>query len=369
MATPYGIATGDALTVKVWSQKMMVAALHKTFYSKFSSTRGDKPFQVLTDLTKGQGDTIKYDLLSQMTGYGANKNAQLIGDFPSGIGAGAEQNLTYYQDSILVEQKRFAHSWFRMSSQRTIHDLREDSRQNLSDRWAYIMDRYVFMHLVGGTATVANNATNGDDTLLTDINTNHGANAVVAQDAGHIFSTLATSAFSTEHIDGARWKAEVITSPAPLQKMTVDGMECFVLFIRPEQASALQQDADWKAAQEQAGVRGTDNRMFTGAMGMWNNCVIHVSNFIPTSSTASASDRYGILCGKQAATVAFGNAFDALDQERYGKEFMFAFVDREVTDYGQAKGVSAGAIFGVKRVIFNSLTHGCVRVDSRDAAL
>lgn len=369
MATPYAIATGDPQAVKLWSQKMMIATLQKTYYSKFSSTRGDMPIQVLTDLSKGSGDQIKYDLLTQMSGYGVSKNTQLIGDFPAGISAGGEQNLVYHQDSINVEQKRFGHSWFRMSNQRTIHDLREDSKQNLSDRWAFIMDRYVFMHLVGGTATVANNATFGDDTLLTDINTTHGANAVVAQDAGHIMSALATGAFSTEHIDQARWKAETITSPAPLKKMTVDGVECYVLFIRPEQAYALQQDADWKAAQEMAGERGANNKMFTGALGMWNNTVLHVSTFIPTSSTANASDRYGILCGKQAATVAFGNAFDTLDQERYGKEFIFAFVDREVTDYGNAKGVSAGAIYGVKRVIFNSLTHGCVRVDSRDAAI
>jgi N4-gp56 family major capsid protein len=372
MASPFAIATGDPQAVKIWSKLLMVAALQKTYYSKFSSTGTNMPVQVLQDLSRGPGDQIKYDLLSQMSGYGVSKNTQLIGDFPGGLSAGGEQNLVYFQDSINIEQKRLAHSWMRMSSQRTVHDLRKDASSNLTDRWAFIMDRYMFGHLIGITANIGGNANSpaDDQALLTDINTTHGANPAVVQDAAHIYSAGAATAFTLDHISFSRWKAETVVDPAPIQKMTIDGQECFVMFIRPEQANNLQQDPDWLTANANGAVRGTQNPMFTGSIGMWNNVVIHVSTYMPKGSVTNALDNFGVLCGKQAATVAFGNAFDTLDQEKYGKEFIFSWVERDVTDYGMAKGVSAGAIFGIKRAVFNTnKSMGCIRVDSRDAAV
>lgn len=372
-ATPFAIATGDPQAVKIWSKALLVATIQKTFYGRFSGTGPDMPFQILTDLSKGSGDQIKFDLLQQMSGFGINGNAAMINALPGS--STNESNMVFRQETIEIEQKRLAHAWYRMSSQRTVHDLLKAAMSNLSDRWAVIIDRYAATHLVGLTAAGLNAADTEGQATANDIAAH--TSAVEAHDANHIFATNLAQPFQTDlHLNPARWKAETITDPAPLQPIRMGGNEHYVMFIRPEQANSLQQDPDWINAQANAGVRGEGNPLFTGALGTWNGLVIHVWNYLPFGTAGSATVRYAVLCGRQALAVAFGNAFDVLDQQKYGKDFVFAFVPREITDYGNIKGMSAGCVFGMRRTMFEQIagggtmrTYGAIRVDSTDAAV
>lgn len=346
---PFAIGSADAQAVKVWSKLLMMQVLYKCYYGRFASTSGNMPFQIVQDLTRGAGDQIKYDMLAQMSDFGKNKNDAI---------EGAESNLTYYQDDIDIEQKRIAHAWFRMSQQRTIHQLRKDSMQNIRDRWAYVIDKYVFAFLCG-TAGAA-----GDGAALAADITDHGAQALVAPDANHKITTYSAVNFSVACINDARWKAETLA--VPLRKIPIaPGLEGYVMFIHPDQAKHLQEDTDWLANVQHGDPRGMKNRLWTGAMGVYNDTLIQVSNYLPIDA---ANVRYAVLVGAQAATVAFGNALDTLDQQRYGKEFIFSWVERSGSnDYGNIKGVSGGAIFGVKAVIFNAERFGMIRVETDES--
>ncbi|HUT76408.1 MAG TPA: DUF4043 family protein [Polyangia bacterium] len=365
MSTPFNVATGDPQAVKIWSKALQIAAIQKTFYSKFAGTSSNMPFQVYTDLSKGSGDRIYYDILAQMTGYGVNKNVALI-DAVAGIST-QESNVSFAQDSIMVEQKRLAHAWFRMASQRTHHDLLKAAMTNLSDRWATIMDRHAAAHLVGMLTELD---TNGQ-AAVTDIGLH--TEAVRVHDANHIENVGVTAAFTTAHLNRARWKAETMTIPNTIKPINVDGNTTMVALIRPEQAVSLQADSNWITAQSNAGDRGATNPLFSGMLGSWNGIAVHVWQYLPYATTAAPLRRFGILLGQQALAVAFGNAFDTLDQEKYGKDFVFAFVPREQTDYGQIKGMSAGCVFGMRRTMFNTdgtnRTAGMIRMDSVDAAI
>lgn len=364
--TPFGIAYGSAQEVKLWSKALMVATIQKTFYSKFSGTGDSMPFQILTDLSKGSGDEVKFDLLAQMGGFGTNGNEAMINAVAGGVTN--ESNLVFHQETVRIEQKRLAHAWYRMSSQRTVHDLLKSAMSNLSDRWAVIIDRYAAAHLVGLTAAGLNAADTEGVATANDIGTH--TDAVEVHDAGHIYATSIESNFQTDlHLNPARWKTETITDPAPILPVRVGGNEFYPMFIRPEQAKKLQEDPDWLASQQQAGVRGENNPLFTGALGSWNGLVLHVWNYLPYGTAGDATVRYAVVCGRQSLAFAFGNAFDTLDQEKYGKDFVFAFVPREQTDYGNIKGMSAGCIFGARRTMFNAKTYGCIRVDSTDPAI
>ncbi len=343
------IATGSAQAVKIWSPLLLQQILYKTYYGRFASTRKDAPFHIVTDLSKGPGDQVKYDVVAQETGYGVNNNTTL---------EGSETTLTYYQDAIVIAQKRLAHAWYRMSQQRTVHELRKDSMLILADAFARIMDEYLFAFLVG---TVGLNTALG-----TDI-TNHGAQALSAIEATSLIDNTG-SAMTVDMLDDLRWRAEsrAQADGGPVQKVKVEGFEGYIVFIHPAQAANLQNDNEWRSAQENADVRGADNKLFTGAMGFWNGMVIHVSNYLPA---AASNVKNAVLVGKQAAVVAFGNPYDQLDQEKYGKEFVFSWVERAGnTDYGNIKGVSAGTIFGVKRTIFNSKSHGTIVLRTTDIA-
>lgn len=371
--SPLAFVAGTPQTVKAWSKALMVATVQKTFYSRFSGTGSDMPFQVMTDLSKGPGDQIKFDLLQQMSGFGTNGNTAIIDALPGA--STQEQNMTFRQETVEVEQKRLAHAWYRMSQQRTVHDLLKAAMMNLSDRFSVIFDRHAAAHLVGLTAAGLNAADTEGIAAANDIDAM--GDPVEAHDAAHIYATNIASAFGVvEHLNPARWKAETITDPAPIVPIRTGGNEHYVMFIRPEQAASLQGDADWITAQSNAQVRGDSNPMFTGALGMWNGIVLHSWQYLPYGTAGSATVRYGVLCGRQALAVAFGNAFDVLDQEKYGKDFVFAFVPRELTDYGNIKGMSAGCVFGMRRIMYEQIagggtmrTFGCIRVDSTDAAV
>ena len=369
MATPLEVLYTSPQAVKRWSKALMVATMQKTQYGKFSSSDGDKPFQILTDLTKGAGDQIKFDLLSQManTYFGINGNTAMINAVAGS--STNEQNLVFYQETVEIEQKRMAHSWYRMNQQRSLHDFMKAAMRNLSDQWAQTIDRWAAVHLVG--LSVLNAADTAGTACVADIAAHQatagGGTAIEAHDPGHIMAGSSGVSFDPFlHLSAARWKAESLTTPSPLARINVDGHETFVMFIRPEQAASLTANSDWIAAQQGAGVRGMDNPIFSGALGTWGGIVVHVWHYLPYGSGASALQRYAVLCGKQALAVAFGNALDVIDQEKYGKDFVFAFVPRDQSDYGNIKGVSAGAIFGMRRTMFASATYGCLRVDSTD---
>ena len=109
--------------------------------------------------------------------------------------------------------------------------------------------------------------------------------------------------------------------------------------------------------------RGTDNPIFTGALGMYNGVVLHESTRVPkgqnsTSAVEVASTRRAVLCGAQAVTMAFG-------QGNTANKFSRA---EELFDYGNQLGVAAGAIFGMKKTQFNSADFGTVVVASYAAA-
>lgn len=65
-----------------------------------------------------------------------------------------------------------------------------------------------------------------------------------------------------------------------------------------------------------------------------------------------------MLCGAQAVTLGFGQ--DNSDQQMSWVEEFF--------DYGNQLGVSAGTIFGMKKVQFNSTDFGTVVVATAASA-
>jgi N4-gp56 family major capsid protein len=88
------------------------------------------------------------------------------------------------------------------------------------------------------------------------------------------------------------------------------------------QANDLKNDATFAQARREADVRGKDNPIFTGALGIWDGVILHEHEYVPFldisvaghNFTAAASgtdyaavDAFrAILCGQQA--VAFAKA-------------------------------------------------------------
>ena len=187
-----------------------------------------------------------------------------------------------------------------------------------------------------------------------------GNNATIAASSGNVVFPLAneaseasistTSLFNLAIIDRAVAKAK--TATPFIRPISTEGGEYYVMHIHPHQTLSLRTSTTsglWQDIQKMAGVRGSNNPIFTGALGVYNQVILKENFRMPAITTASAgTGRRALLCGAQAATFAVG--------QNNSPEKM-SWVE-ELFDYENQLGVSAGMIWGVKKSQFNSVDFG-----------
>lgn len=182
-------------------------------------------------------------------------------------------------------------------------------------------------------------------------------------------SLSATTTFSLKlaDIDRAVAKAKTFTSQSAIRPLNVNGEKQFVCFIHPNQTFQLRTNTStgqWQDIQKsilQGGKIG-DNPIITGLLGVYNNTMLVEDARVPcvaSSITSSTSYRRGIFCGAQAAAIAFGQ--DNSDGAMSWVEELF--------DYNNQLGVSAGLIFGLKKMVFNSTDFATIVMSSYAPAL
>jgi N4-gp56 family major capsid protein len=359
MAETY-FGTNDAQTVKHWSRMLWRESIHKMWASRLMGTTNKAVIQRIVDLESKAGDTVKWDLLMQMSQYGVTGDNEI---------EGMEEELEYVQDEIKVDQRRIAHAFRRMSSQRTLHDLRTDARSNLSDRFAVIDDEILFAYLAG---------TAGDNAALAAELAGGGfaGNALLDPDTGgatpdaeHYLDDSA-NIFTTNHVDYAYEKATTI---APLMRpAVVDGQELFIMIVHPYCITDLRTTTGgqlWRDIVANAHNRGSSNPLFTRATGMWGNVLIHDSTRIPITGTVA----HCLLLGAQAGAIAFANAYAKPKQTQYGTQNMTSWSEEE-KDHGNRMSVAAGKVYGIKKGSFtypgaaNEKAHGVIRYDIKAVA-
>lgn len=363
--TVYGVNSPE--TVKLWSKKLSVEALKKTYVGKFIGTSANSLIQEHKDLKKSAGDRIRYTLRTQLQGDGVQGDAILKGH---------EESLTTYTDDILIDQIRHAaDAGGRMSQQRVLFNMRKECMDALSDWAAARMDRWFFNQIAGytGDAVTEHGETyDGTSTLYT------GNNTVLAPSTNrHFWSEDGTSAdedldssgdtMALSLIDDLKVEAQ-LASPM-IKPVKYQGEDLYVMFIHPLQELALRREvgsAGWYDIQRALleGGQGKDqNPIFKGGAGMYNNTIIHTSSRVPrgvnSSSGASISTvRRAVMCGAQACALAFGNG-DGFESWNWAEE---------KDDYGNQLGVAAGWIGGLKKTRFNGEDFGTLVLSTYAAA-
>jgi len=214
-----------------------------------------------------------------------------------GIGAGNEEAMTFYDQRITIDQirngVRIAGA---MDEQRVAFSLRNQAKLQLTDWMARNEDSAVFT------------AINASDVV--DISASVEASGVVAVD------------------DIMLMKKEAMFPSGSTRKIRpiklMGGEEVFCLGLNPALAIGLQTSSDWKTIQADAGKRGGDNKLFTGAAGMYGGVIIYIHSDFPVATP--------VLFGAQAAFLA------------YGKEVLYG---EETFDYDNQTGFMIGSIRGV----------------------
>lgn len=338
-------ATGDALTRKAWSKQLAHETIFETYVKRFMGKGPDSMIQIKEDLAKDAGDKITMGLLMVPTGPG------IQGD---NIQSGTEGDLTYYNDSIVIDALSQAfRSGGKMSEKRVVMSFREDAMYGLKQWWGERLDTWFFNQIAGYTAETDSRYT--------------GMQAAIAPDANHIWRPNAlatdqavqgdpTAVFKTVFLDKFLEMAKTL-SPR-IRPIKVEGEEYWVLFIHPYQEYNLMNESgapnktfyDIQRAALQGG-KFKDNPLFNGALGVYRNVIIHTSSRVPYgvhSATAAAqtSVRRAIFCGAQSACYAVGGGKSNDTGEMFDWQ-------EEKSNYGRKNGISAQLIGGLKKSVYN----------------
>lgn len=335
------------LAVKRWSNELMKEALKKTFALQFMGTDSNSLIQIKTELNKGAGDRLTFGLRQQLQGGGVQGDQTLEGN---------EEALVTYSQNLTIDQLRHAvRSGGKMSEQRVPFTIRDEARDGLADWWSDRIDKWLFNQVTGNTA-------------VTDVRYT-GMQATTAPDSGHAvygtgytaeasFSGSTVERFSLQIIDKAVEKGKLAVNY--LRPVRAGGKEYLVAFLHPTQVTALRvgtASSQWSDIQKAAMTGGQidDNPIFTGALGIYNNVIMHESVRVPSVLTVGGGSVYrAVLLGAQAAVMGFGRGF--------GKN-TFSWKE-ELFDYENQLGVAAGCIGGLVKTRLNGSDFAAVTMSS-----
>lgn len=349
-STSYGV--NNALAVKAWSKKLFVDALKKTYFQRFMGTSASSLIQIKDEVSKGPGDRITIGLRMQLSGDGVQGDGTLEGN---------EESLTTYSDNVYIDQLRHAvRSSGKMSEQRVPFSVRDEAKSGLEDWWSARLDTWFFNQIAGNTA-VSDTRYSGNQATIAP-STNRKIFVTGSADE----SQTSTYVFNLNLIDKCVERAGVYDPT--IRPIKVGGEDKFVMFLHPYQVYDLRTNTStgqWLDIQKAAlsGSADTKNPIYSGALGEYNNVILHAASRVPTgvnSSTGAAvtTVRRAIFCGAQAACMAYG-------QKDQGGEMSWV---EELFDYQNQLGVSAGMIAGLKKTQFNSEDFGTITVSTYAAA-
>jgi N4-gp56 family major capsid protein len=353
--TSYSVGAAEA--VKLWSRRTFREALKSTSVSKFFGTTTDSLIQILDEANKGPGDRITTILRMQLNGAG------IIGDNTL---EGQEEALTTYTDNIFIDQLRHAvRSAGRVTEQRIPFSIREEIQLGLSDWWQDRISTWFFNQACSNTAVTDTRFSGLQSVAPADTAHNFiaGTGFTGGANSAALLSDTVSDRMQLSLIDMAVAQAKTI-SPM-IRPLMIDGAQRYVMFLHPYQVKDLRVTTGtgtWQDIQKAALMGGqySDNALFTGALGMYNNVILHEDPRVPLvsdfSGTAIANTRAAVLCGAQAATLAFGRGYGL-----NGTNQILTWVE-EKFDFENQFGVAAGLVGGMKKSVYNGMDFGTIRV-------
>lgn len=357
----------DAMAVKLWSRVLDHEALKFTDIAPLIGDDENSIIHRQDALSKGPGDQITYAIVMQLSQLGFSENQ---------LAEGNGETLTTYSDALVINELMAVvgvKSRRTIDQQRVPWDLRNTAKGRLGDWYRKRYSTAFFNQVCGYTPAV--------DVRLT------GLNAVIAPSATRIIRQSARASddllvvgdtFTLDMIDKAKELA--ITATPQIRPVRFKGAgrqgrrdfnhtleDQFVVYIHPWQVTALRRNTStgqWQDLAKYAamGSRETGNKIYSGAVGVYNSCIIRSSIDVTNGVSAAGADvptvKRAVLLGGQAAMMGFGR--DNGPEKLTWNEELF--------DHKRRLEISALTIHGLKKTQYNSVDYGVVVMSSYAAA-
>ena len=362
-------ATDNELTVKHWAAKTFKYGYFQNFFNKFVGKKvtvkkgvyikTDDNAMIIkkTEFAKNKkGDRVRYPLIDPLSGEGVIDDERLEDN---------EEALTsYYFDLTLRRRRHATRSEGQLSDRRPAFDVQSQSKEVLGMWLARIHDRDVVAGMSGVANAVGTIAANAPSSTRRWYGGQTAAGVVesVANDAA--IDSATANLFGEKVIEHIK-RLATLNEPI-IRPIIIGGEPYYLMFIHGYQRKALRASTDYKAALQNAEVRGKGNPLFTGSDGLWDGVIVHTLPWIETrlgagTSTASeyfeladdcASGLYvarALFCGAGAICIGYGGTPDWVE-----KKF----------DYNNEWGVALSLFYAVAKTEFNSIDYGVITVDT-----
>ncbi len=349
--TTFGV--NDAMAVKLWSKSLTAAMRDSLDIAPLMGEDENSIIQVKTETKKGAGDKVTFGLRARMTGDGKTE---------SETAEGQGESLSIYSDAVYINELGHvaaARSENTIDAQRVPFDLRRECKDALGEWWADRLSAAFFNQVCGNTAQ-----TNTKYTGLMSTTAPAGTGRQIWAGSATTDQGLTSSdVFTVDLIDAAVENAKIGSNM--IRPLRIGGQPKYVMYLHPYQVTSLRTNSSagqWKDIQLAAlsGDASSRNPIYTGALGEYNGVVLRVSQDIPrgcnssTPTTAVASTRRAVLLGAQSAVCAYGQGGSA-NKYRWNEELL---------DHKRKLEVSAWAIMGMKKTVFNSSDFGSIVVST-----
>ena len=323
------ISTVDPTLVQTaYAKDTWQIGLNESFFKKFTGDSANYIIHMKTELKKEAGDSITIPLLMPLTGAGVTGDNTLEGNEEEMINRAFNVPIDQIRNAVRIKGK--------MEEKKTQINMRKDAKISLSRWLSNKIDRMTF----------------------TALSTNPSKNRIVYGGDATSENAIDANDYFTAALIGKAKRLATADENTMVRPIQIDGIDTYVMIIDQYQARDLMNDTVWREAQTGANIRGKDNPIFSGNIGMYEGVVVHVSPRILRTSTGSGSGNnrtkvsHALFLGAQAAVFAVGGEPE-WEEDRF--------------DYKNQVGFSFGRIFGIKKAQFkydgtNYTDFGCVNV-------
>ena len=340
--------------------------LQNTYFDKrFVGTEPNSLIQLKQDLKKQAGETVRFFLDAPLQNAGRVDDARMKDH---------EEKMDEYAFDVTIHQLRNAvKSGGLMSDKRVRRNIIKRARPQLGSWLAQTEDTETILALSGlasrATGLFSANAPSTNRFIFDGVDsTAHTTLGGGTTDAALDDDPDTGEMFGTKMISILKRKAIASSSSYPrLRPLGAEGRGQFALFLHPLQVKELWMETAWINAQKDAQVRGKDNPLFTGALGMYDDVLIYECPKIETRLGAggtTASEYFDVTTDAAASGVMIARALFCGAQaavHAYGKD---PFWKVESDDYDNIEGISQGVIWSPAKTEFNSEDFGVIVLDT-----
>lgn len=349
--------TNSALAVKLWARKTFSDAVKTTLYGKLVGDSDTAIVQRKDELSKGEGDRVRFRLRTLEEGDGGAEEDQTLEGNEDGL------DFTYF-DMTLGERRKAFKVDLNLSEQRTMIDVRAEAKDAIEE-WTQVYLDTTFLEYLSGAGYAASGGSKYHKLTGT-----LGGNPILAPSSDRlVFGGTGNTSAATVTVGDTMTLAVVDklveqakrNSPT-MRKASFDGKRLWVLILSPEQVTSMRTNTSagqWLDITK-AQLAGGAKNLFEGEMiGIYRDVMFVESTRTYTYLGGAGGNvriHRALFCGAQAAVTSSGGKTDGWGRMKLAERTF---------DYGKRYAVAATFIWGLAKTRFQAQSDfGVIAVDT-----